>query len=152
MTRCPKCGYENLDGVMNCKNCRINIEFAFANLETSKVEPSSQGTRGTLPKGEPMSNRWCDECRKSMDTFVEYEWVAGNELSRTRLGPHVRVTYTNIRPLQVRLCEECFRRGLSRHRRWGFRLLPGFMCSPNWIRFFLVTVRTGNLSASSSPL
>ncbi len=33
MTRCPKCGYENPDGVMNCKNCRINLEFAFANLQ-----------------------------------------------------------------------------------------------------------------------
>jgi hypothetical protein len=69
-----------------------------------------------------------------MDTFVEYEWVAGNELSRTSLGPYDRVTYTNIRPLQVRLCDECFRRGLSRQRRWGFRLLPAAaVLAPAWI-------------------
>ena len=33
MIQCPKCGYENPDGAMNCKNCRINLEFAIANPE-----------------------------------------------------------------------------------------------------------------------
>ena len=30
---CPKCGSENAPGAMNCKNCRINLEFAMQHPE-----------------------------------------------------------------------------------------------------------------------
>ena len=34
---CPKCGTENPAKTMNCKNCRINLEFALANPDALKA-------------------------------------------------------------------------------------------------------------------
>jgi hypothetical protein len=42
MKKCPKCGFENPDDAMNCKSCRINLQFAFDNLGQFKVRDGVQ--------------------------------------------------------------------------------------------------------------
>jgi uncharacterized protein YbjQ (UPF0145 family) len=35
---CPKCGHTNPNNVMNCMKCKINLQFAFDNIERLKAE------------------------------------------------------------------------------------------------------------------
>jgi hypothetical protein len=43
---CPKCGTENLQGALNCKECRINLKFALENLD--EIERSEQDASGNV--------------------------------------------------------------------------------------------------------
>lgn len=38
MIRCPKCDHENLDNAKNCAKCRVNLEFALANIEQLQTQ------------------------------------------------------------------------------------------------------------------
>ena len=43
---CPKCGTENLDDAVNCKKCRINLEWAIEHIEEDNaIKQSYQETK-----------------------------------------------------------------------------------------------------------
>jgi membrane-bound ClpP family serine protease len=50
---CPKCGVENLSIAMNCKNCKINLQFALEHpeeIEKIKLETTSRANAYTQPE------------------------------------------------------------------------------------------------------
>jgi hypothetical protein len=55
---CPKCGTENLAGVMNCRKCRINLEYAQEHPE------QFEGPRQPATQGKPASS---EELQKTED-------------------------------------------------------------------------------------
>jgi uncharacterized protein YbjQ (UPF0145 family) len=38
MITCPKCGHQNKNGVRNCANCRVNLEWAFKHIDQFESE------------------------------------------------------------------------------------------------------------------
>ena len=60
MRKCPKCGFENPDGAMNCKGCRINLQFALSEQPNAakEVQEGSAAQNKTInPRGKEMNNQ-----------------------------------------------------------------------------------------------
>lgn len=60
MIRCPKCGHENSEGATNCAKCRINLQFAIANLEQLQTQWHEDESRSALAQ----------EMAKKMDNLL----------------------------------------------------------------------------------
>jgi hypothetical protein len=57
-TICPKCGTENVVGVMHCRKCRINLKYAQEHPE------QFEGPKQQATQGEPSSS---EELQKTAD-------------------------------------------------------------------------------------
>jgi hypothetical protein len=55
---CPRCGTMNPPNAMNCRQCRINLEFAKANPEVAQGLTRDIRTRGTVEEFLPSKRRY----------------------------------------------------------------------------------------------
>lgn len=97
---CPKCGTENLADAVNCKQCRVNLEFALENPgEIERIKQPTQGLSDPPPTDEPgkatQDGIYCSVCG-----HLNPSWRSECEKCRAKLSKPGRPVYsrTHDRP------------------------------------------------------
>ncbi len=66
MLVCPKCGTENSDNAMNCRNCRINLRFALEHPDQIEGAKHAATPRDEAPTQQAASQ----------GTLTVLRWIA----------------------------------------------------------------------------